>query len=139
MITDPVGDMLTRIRNGILVRHERVEMPLSRLKREIAGILKSEGFIQDFEVREEAPAAGVTRSVLPLTSTLTPNGNSRLVAPLGPLIETVRPSSLNSTPSGIGTGRLPMRDSDTVATASTITTPRTGLRRPLVAGWHRGW
>ena len=56
MITDPVGDMLTRIRNGILVRHERVEMPLSRLKREIAGILKSEGFIQDFEVREEAPA-----------------------------------------------------------------------------------
>ena len=55
MITDPVGDMLTRIRNGILVRHERVEIPLSRLKREIAKILKSEGFIQDFEVREEAP------------------------------------------------------------------------------------
>lgn len=56
MITDPVGDMLTRIRNAILARHERAEMPLSRLKREIAEILQSEGFIQGYEVNEEAPA-----------------------------------------------------------------------------------
>ncbi len=55
MITDPVGDMLTRIRNALLVRHERVEMPLSHLKREIGTILKSEGFIQDCEVRAETP------------------------------------------------------------------------------------
>lgn len=56
MITDPVGDMLTRIRNAILARHERAEMPLSRLKREIAEILQNEGFIQGYEVSEEAPA-----------------------------------------------------------------------------------
>ena len=56
MITDPVGDMLTRIRNAILARHERAEIPLSRLKREIAEILKSEGFIQGYEVNDEAPA-----------------------------------------------------------------------------------
>lgn len=55
MITDPVGDMLTRIRNAILARQERVEMPLSRLKREIAEILKSEGFIQGYEVGGEDP------------------------------------------------------------------------------------
>jgi small subunit ribosomal protein S8 len=56
MITDPVGDMLTRIRNAILARHERADIPLSRLKREIAEILKSEGFIQDYQVSEEMPA-----------------------------------------------------------------------------------
>lgn len=59
MITDPVGDMLTRIRNAILARHERAEIPLSRLKREIAEILKAEGFIQGYEVSEE-PSAKLT-------------------------------------------------------------------------------
>ena len=52
-MTDPIADMLTRIRNGITSRHDRVEMPVSKLKVEIARILKSEGFISNYKVVEE--------------------------------------------------------------------------------------
>lgn len=51
-MTDPVADMLTRIRNGIQARHERVEIPASKLKVEIARILKDEGFISNYKVAE---------------------------------------------------------------------------------------
>jgi len=47
MMTDPIADMLTRIRNAALARHDRTEMPASRLKAAVAEILKSEGFIAD--------------------------------------------------------------------------------------------
>ena len=57
MTNDPIADMLTRIRNGILARHPRVEMPLSKLKVHIAEILKSEGFISEFSVQTEAPGS----------------------------------------------------------------------------------
>jgi len=50
-MTDPIADMLTRIRNGIQSRHDRVEMPSSKLKVEVAKILKSEGFISNFKVQ----------------------------------------------------------------------------------------
>jgi small subunit ribosomal protein S8 len=53
MTTDPIADMLTRIRNGIRARHARVEMPSSRLKIEIARILKDEGYITNYKVSEE--------------------------------------------------------------------------------------
>jgi small subunit ribosomal protein S8 len=52
-MTDPIADMLTRIRNGIQSRHDRVEMPSSKLKVEVAKILKSEGFISNFKVVQE--------------------------------------------------------------------------------------
>jgi small subunit ribosomal protein S8 len=52
-MTDPIADMLTRIRNGIQSRHDRVEMPASKLKVEIARILKAEGFIANYKVIEE--------------------------------------------------------------------------------------
>jgi small subunit ribosomal protein S8 len=52
-MTDPIADMLTRIRNGIQSRHDRVEMPSSKLKVEVAKILKSEGFISNYKVVEE--------------------------------------------------------------------------------------
>ncbi len=48
-MSDPIADMLTRIRNAILVRHEKVEIPASKMKRQIAEILKAEGFIKDAE------------------------------------------------------------------------------------------
>jgi small subunit ribosomal protein S8 len=48
-VTDPVGDMLTRLRNAVGARHETVEIPASRLKAEIAKILKSEGYIASVE------------------------------------------------------------------------------------------
>ena len=52
-LTDPIADMLTRIRNGIRARHARVEMPSSKLKVEVARILKEEGYISSFKVAEE--------------------------------------------------------------------------------------
>lgn len=51
-MTDPIADMLTRIRNGLQAKHERVEIPASKLKVEIARILKDEGFISNFKVVE---------------------------------------------------------------------------------------
>ena len=52
MMTDPIADMLSRIRNGSLARHDRVEMPHSRLKEHVAGVMKSEGYIDDVRVSE---------------------------------------------------------------------------------------
>lgn len=49
VMSDPIADMLTRIRNANIVRHETVEIPASKIKREIAEILKKEGFIRDAE------------------------------------------------------------------------------------------
>jgi len=53
MITDPIADMLTRIRNAIKARHPKVDVPASRLKTEIARILKEEGYILNYKVAEE--------------------------------------------------------------------------------------
>ena len=52
-VTDSIADMLTRIRNGIQARHQRVDMPSSKLKAEIARILKDEGYISNFKVSED--------------------------------------------------------------------------------------
>jgi small subunit ribosomal protein S8 len=52
MLTDPVADMLTRIRNANKAMHDQVEMPTSRLKEEIARILKEEGYIRGFRVQK---------------------------------------------------------------------------------------
>ncbi|MGI6413627.1 MAG: 30S ribosomal protein S8 [Syntrophomonadaceae bacterium] len=52
-MTDPVADFLTRIRNGNMVMHETVEIPSSKLKVEIARILKEEGYIKEFEYIED--------------------------------------------------------------------------------------
>jgi small subunit ribosomal protein S8 len=53
VMTDPVADMLTRIRNANVVKHDRLELPSSKLKAEIAGILKREGYVRDYEVIED--------------------------------------------------------------------------------------
>nr|WP_217913714.1 30S ribosomal protein S8 [Miltoncostaea marina] len=52
MMTDPIADMLTRIRNANTALHDVVEMPGSTLKAEIARVLKEQGYIQDYELRE---------------------------------------------------------------------------------------
>ncbi len=57
MISDPIADMPTRIRNGALVRHKQVVVPGSKVKLAIARILKDEGFIKDFEVTKDEPQA----------------------------------------------------------------------------------
>lgn len=53
VMTDPISDMLTRIRNANMVRHEKLELPASNMKKEIAEILKREGFIRDYEYIED--------------------------------------------------------------------------------------
>ncbi|MGE5568687.1 MAG: 30S ribosomal protein S8 [Rhodospirillales bacterium] len=53
MVSDPIADMLTRIRNAIKARHPKVDVPASRLKTEIARILKEEGYILNYKVAEE--------------------------------------------------------------------------------------
>lgn len=54
-VTDPIADMLTRIRNAIMVRHDSVLIPASRMKLAIAKILKDEGFVSDYEVLRDKP------------------------------------------------------------------------------------
>ena len=53
-MTDPISDMLTRLRNAVSAKHARVDMPASKLKAEIARILQDEGYIQGFRIVEEA-------------------------------------------------------------------------------------
>lgn len=56
MMTDPISDMLTRIRNAVRVERPAVEMPLSKVKRGVAEVLKREGYIWDWEEVEAQPA-----------------------------------------------------------------------------------
>ncbi len=55
MLTDPIADMLSRIRNANRALHETVEMPTSRMKEEIARLLKEEGYIKDYRVKKGDP------------------------------------------------------------------------------------
>jgi len=55
MITDPIGDYLTRIRNAIRARHQVVEIPSSRLKEEITRVLYEKGYIKNYKVIDEKP------------------------------------------------------------------------------------
>ena len=54
-MTDPIADMLTRIRNAISAKHSRVDIPASKLKLEIARILKEEGYVNNFVVKGDGP------------------------------------------------------------------------------------
>lgn len=54
-MTDPIADMLTRIRNAVMVKHDYVTIPSSKVKLAIAKVLKDEGFIRDYESFEEGP------------------------------------------------------------------------------------
>jgi small subunit ribosomal protein S8 len=60
MVSDPIADMLTRIRNALMVNMNTVQVPSSKIKVEIARILKEEGFIEDFSLGEETPAPMIT-------------------------------------------------------------------------------
>jgi small subunit ribosomal protein S8 len=63
VMTDPIADMLTRIRNANTVGHDKLEVPASKLKKEIAEILKNEGFVRDVEMIEDSKQ-GVIRIFL---------------------------------------------------------------------------
>ena len=63
MLTDPIADMLTRIRNAVMIRSEKVDIPASRMKLEIAKILKEEGFIRAYKILKDKKQ-GVLRITL---------------------------------------------------------------------------
>jgi small subunit ribosomal protein S8 len=70
-LTDPIADMLTRIRNGLQARHARVDMPPSKIKVEVARILKDEGYIANFKVVDEEK-----NKILRIVLRYTPDGES---------------------------------------------------------------
>lgn len=74
MITDPIADMLTRIRNGLVAKHESVEMPSSKMKKAIADILTEEGFINGYEIVE-----GGVQSVMKVNLKYGPN-NEKVIS-----------------------------------------------------------
>ena len=71
MMTDPIADMLTRVRNANAIKRDQLDMPASRIKVGIAEALKSEGFIADYEVVEGKPS-----STLRITLKYGPDGES---------------------------------------------------------------
>ena len=62
-VSDPVADMLTKVRNAVAARHEKVDIPASRLKLEIVKILKTEGYIKNFKKLQE-DGRGIIRIIL---------------------------------------------------------------------------
>ena len=77
-MTDPIADMLTRLRNAVIAKHARVDVPVSKLKIEIAKILEDEGYIQGFKVVDEkspeAVKAAVPRQVIRIFLKYGPHG-----------------------------------------------------------------
>ncbi len=69
MMTDPIADMLTRIRNAVQIERPYVDIPSSKLKVGIAGVMKREGYIWDFEVVEQPP-----QNILRINLKYGPNG-----------------------------------------------------------------
>ena len=71
MVTDPIADMLTRIRNAALIKSEKVDVPASRIKLDIAKILKEEGFIRAYKILKDKK-----QGILRLTLKYTDNENA---------------------------------------------------------------
>jgi len=71
-MTDPIADMLTRIRNAVASRHRRVDIPVSRVKTEIARILKENNFIQDYQMIDTDDGKRLLRVRLKYAGTGTP-------------------------------------------------------------------
>jgi small subunit ribosomal protein S8 len=69
MMTDPIADMLTRVRNSVRIERPQVDVPASKIKVNIAAVLKREGYIWDYEVVEQAP-----QNVLRIHLKYGPNG-----------------------------------------------------------------
>lgn len=115
MNTDPIADMLTRIRNAVRARHSRVDLPASNLKVEIARILKEEGYVSNYKVVDENKRrvlrlvfryAADKRSVLTNLKRISRPGCRRYVSKneIRPVVGGMGVSIL-STPRGIMTGQ----------------------------------
>lgn len=73
-MTDPIADMLSRIRNAVTAKHTRVDMPASRIKTDIARILQDEGYIQGFKVMDGAEKTSAAVKTLRLFLKYGPHG-----------------------------------------------------------------
>lgn len=73
-MTDPIADMLSRIRNAVTAKHTRVDMPASRIKTDIARILQDEGYIQGFKVMDGAEETSAAVKTLRLFLKYGPHG-----------------------------------------------------------------
>ena len=73
-MTDPIADMLTRIRNAVIAKHTRVDMPSSRIKGDIARILQDEGYIQGFKVLDNPATTAAHTKTLRLFLKYGPRG-----------------------------------------------------------------
>ena len=114
MVTDPISDMLTRMRNNLIVGKEQVVMPYSKMKEAIAGILREQGFIVDYKVHGEGVAKmlevtlDVTTEPTRITSLLRVSKPGRRVytkAQDMPLVLGGRGIVIVSTSKGVMTGR----------------------------------
>jgi len=119
MVTDPIADMLTRIRNACLVQHPKVVMPTSTLKANIAKILVEEGFVAGYQITEDKPQAnlvltlkysGKGKSVIHGLERVSRPGR-RVYAGYKeiPWVRSGLGISIVSTPSGVMTGRQARR------------------------------
>ncbi|OLD57735.1 MAG: 30S ribosomal protein S8 [Acidobacteria bacterium 13_1_40CM_2_64_6] len=108
-MTDPIADMLTRIRNAVTAKHTRVDMPASRLKAEIARILQDEGYIQGFKLLDEPET-----KTMPATKTLRlflkygPHGE-RLITGVERISRPGLGTSILTTSRGVMTGRAAVK------------------------------
>lgn len=113
-MTDPVADMLTRIRNAIMARHTRVMIPASNMKIAIAQILKEEGYIKDYDVVKDSPQ-GTIRLTLRYVDKRPVLSQLKRISKPGLRVYTRRDSiprvrgglgtAILSTPQGLMTGR----------------------------------
>jgi len=118
--SDPIADMLTRVRNAMAARHPKVDVPASKLKTEIARILKEEGYIANFKVAEEG-----ARKVIKIYLKYSPDnspvvtgiervsrpGNRTYVGKTGiPRVQGGLGISILTTPRGVMTGRTAHRE-----------------------------
>jgi small subunit ribosomal protein S8 len=113
-MTDPVSDMLTRIRNAIMARHTRVMIPASNMKIAIAQILKEEGYIKDYDVVKDTPQ-GTIRLTLRYVDKRPVLSQLKRISKPGLRVYTRRDSiprvrgglgtAILSTPQGLMTGR----------------------------------
>jgi small subunit ribosomal protein S8 len=114
-MTDPIADMLTRIRNAIMARHTRVLIPASKMKVALAAILKEEGYIKDFDVVHEDNPQGTLRVSLRYVDKRPVLNQIKRVSKPGLRVYTRRDSiprvrgglgtAILSTPQGLMTGR----------------------------------
>ena len=113
-MTDPIADMLTRIRNAIMARHARVMVPASTMKVAIAQILKEEGYVKDYDVVRDSPQ-GTIRITLRYIDKRPVMSQLKRVSKPGLRVYTRRDSiprvrgglgtAILSTPQGLMTGR----------------------------------